>query len=197
VAFRAKYNYDETRFGAVHADTFLLVEVPRLTTPFVAFSASHPECPTDMVLLLSNGAEPAGVSATFLVHGVGPRLRAELATILQAAYPGMILRPASESPGTLRGAFRFGAAQLNDATARAIIGFVQENGLRETWVRTERGTTTFRVHVQEASKAAPLADGLRSHLAAAGAGGQVVVMTARAEASAGWQQLMQPRPAGP
>lgn len=172
-------------------ERFLVVELPSLRTPFVAFTASHPDCTTEMVLMpRETGPEP-GLTATFLVNGLRAAPAAELRRIVEGAYPGLHMWQPSGASDTWLGRFSFAGKELKDATAQAVITFLERRRLSESWVRTKGGATSFRIHLPPNVDATALAGDLRDHLASAGAAGQVHVVVSRPADGQGWRDLVQ------
>lgn len=175
-------------FGRMPQNGILVVELPSLRTPFVSFTASHPECTTEMVLMpRETGPEP-GMTATFLVTGVPDGAAAELRRIVETAYPGLHMWQGGAA-GTWLGRFSFAGKQLRNATAQAVVTFLEKRGLSESWVRTKGGTTSLRIHIPAAEDATALARDMRDHLAAANATGLVHLVNSRSDGE-GWRELV-------
>lgn len=132
------------------------------------FSTQHPGVVMDVVLQTVPKASPGmgPLRAVARAAGGPPRDVANMLVALQRTYEVEVLR-APDASGAWTATFEMDKPPA-DATARALLRFTDEFGLKIRWVRLEQGAAFIRALVAPPANARDLAEQCRGYLHAFG-----------------------------
>jgi len=174
-----------------HMPSFLVVEVPPMTTPMAAYTRDHPDVTLDFFVLTSPRQAAGAGPLQAIAQAMGPRRR-ELIGLLQVvrrAYPGTRVVQGPDAGGGWMASFDLAVAPL-DPVARAIIQFTDKRGLRLRWGRLQQGVGYVRCLVERPGDVQGLAEDLRRELATQGLDADVAVETMAEERLSQWLDTM-------
>lgn len=178
--------YEPGRPWLRRVPTFLVVEIPRMTTPAATFIRDKPGLVLDFFLPPS---KKEGEAYHLLTMGRGgpPEDLEALARIFER-YPNFRwLRPPSRT-GWLA-TYDIPSAPV-DEVFKAFSRFCDEQGLAMKWGRVEEGVVYMRVLVEDESEAQHLADRFRGFLGALRLEADVDVEVESEEGLAIWLQVL-------
>jgi hypothetical protein len=125
--------------------SFLVVEVPNMTTPMAKFTSRHPEVRMDFFVHSPGEGEPR-LDVMAKARGP-PKLLAELLGVVRGAYPPV--RVASNHGDSWFASFQIPLQPLDELT-RQLVAFTQDRGLNVRWGSLHQGTGFVRVLVPDA-----------------------------------------------
>jgi hypothetical protein len=168
-------------------DSFLVVEIPSLTTPLAAFMAGEPRLVLDVAMRTQPAPGNPGMMCVARASGRPKARLLELLLRLQQNYPGtQVLEPPS-AEGVWVASF-FLPPHPRDATAQAVWAFTADHGLHLKWVRVEEGACYLRALVPDPDQAQDLAARCRGYLEALGLDADVSVDRVPADRVIEWME---------
>lgn len=153
------------------AATYLVIEVPGLQTPWILYSARHPEAVIDVVLREAPqgaGHPPGTMNACLQLRHAPPGTLPGVLEDARRAYGALRTLSMDERQGMWLGTFVGLPPKLPDPRSVAIFGFLAEHGLSMQWVRVEEGVAYWRCEVPGRIDALALETSMRDFLASRG-----------------------------
>jgi len=169
--------------------SFLVVEVPSLSTAAAAFTRAHPGVALDFFGQTDSGQ--AGGPLRVITQGIGgpPHVLVELLHLIVDKYPGTQILVPPDEMGEWTAAFEVPMAP-EDLVTQAVMRFTDEHDLRMRWGRIEDGTGFMRAMVPNPDEAESRAQDLRDYLAQRHLDADVGVEVEDEERLAQWVEVM-------